>query len=333
MMRFSAFVPALLFIVLAAIAASAAEEPRGAPDRPQTAPVVRKFRFTYAGKIDKLQPGQTARVWLPMAQTAFGQTVSLEKITTPAAPRLTKEEKFGNGLIYFEARADEAGAIPCSVEYQVERQELTRARPEPLAADDLEKYSEAPREAPPEGSFLTALFPEAKPPREDVFAFTRLIYDAVDGRMKYDKPAGGGWGRGDAVWACRSGYGNCTDFHSLFTSACREARTPAKFEIGFSIPPERGKGAIPGYHCWAKFAANGHWIPVDISEADKHPEMKDYYFGNLTADRVMFTAGRDLQLSPRQAGGPVNFLVYPYVEVAGKQHASFTSAFAFEDTT
>jgi hypothetical protein len=59
--------------------------------------------------------------------------------------------------------------------------------------------------------------------------------------------------------------------------------------------------------------------------------MKDYYFGNLTADRVMFTVGRDLQLTPRQAGGPVNFLVYPYVEVEGKPHTSFTSAFGYED--
>src|SRR3712207_7840796 len=40
------------------------------------------------------------------------------------------------------------------------------------------------------------------------------------------------------------------------------------------------------YHCWAAFAPAGRgWVPVDISEADKHPEMTDYYFGNLTADR------------------------------------------------
>ena len=65
--------------------------------------------------------------------------------------------------------------------------------------------------------------------------------------------------------------------------------------------------------------------------SDKHPEMKDYYFGSLTADRVAFTRGRDLQLTPPQQAGPVNFFVYPYVEVEGKQHKSFAKKFAYKD--
>jgi hypothetical protein len=72
-------------------------------------------------------------------------------------------------------------------------------------------------------------------------------------------------------------------------------------------------------------------VGVDISEADKNPLMKDYYFGNLTADRVTFSVGRDLTLEPPQAAGPVNFLVYPYTEVDGKPHASFEKRFCFED--
>ena len=97
------------------------------------------------------------------------------------------------------------------------------------------------------------------------------------------------------------------------------ARIPAKFEIGFPLPDKRGAGDVAGYHCWAKFRPEGKgWIPVDISEANKHPEMRDYYFGNLTEDRVAFSTGRDLTLVPKQDGGPVNFLIYPYVEVDGK---------------
>jgi len=60
---------------------------------------------------------------------------------------------------------------------------------------------------------------------------------------------------------------------------------------------------------------------VDISEANKNPRMRDYYFGNLTEHRVAFSTGRDLTLVPRQDGPPVNFLVYPYVEVGGKPYA------------
>ena len=44
----------------------------------------------------------------------------------------------------------------------------------------------------------------------------------------------------------------------------------------------------------------------------------DYYFGNLDERRVTWSSGRDLALSPAQAGAPVNALPKAYVEVDGK---------------
>ena len=88
-----------------------------------------------------------------------------------------------------------------------------------------------------------------------------------------------------------------------------------------------------GYHCWGWFFVAGKgWVPVDISEADKHPEMKEYYFGNLTADRVAFSVGRDLLLEPPQNGPPLNFFVYPYAEVDGEvvERANIELQFSFE---
>jgi hypothetical protein len=40
----------------------------------------------------------------------------------------------------------------------------------------------------------------------------------------------------------------------------------------------------------------------------------------LTEDRVTFSVGRDLELVPRQAGKAINFLIFPHVEVDGKEH-------------
>ena len=146
----------------------------------------------------------------------------------------------------------------------------------------------------------------------------RLLYDRVDEHVKYDKSRPG-YGNGDVLWVCDSRFGNCTDFHSLFISLARAKGIPARFEIGFSVPEKRGEGPITGYHCWAFFWLEKQgWVPVDISEADKNPAMKEYYFGNLTENRVTFTQGRDLTLVPKQAGEPLNFFIYPYVEVDGK---------------
>ena len=83
----------------------------------------------------------------------------------------------------------------------------------------------------------------------------------------------------------------------------RSQRIPARFEIGFQLPADKQSGEVPGYHCWSDFYVNSiGWVPVDISEANKNPKMKDYYFGNLTEDRVTFSTGRDLELVPKQAG-------------------------------
>lgn len=45
--------------------------------------------------------------------------------------------------------------------------------------------------------------------------------------------------------------------------------------------------------------------------------MKEYYFGDLTADRVMFSVGRDLKLVPESKHQPLNFFIYPHVEIGG----------------
>jgi transglutaminase-like putative cysteine protease len=149
--------------------------------------------------------------------------------------------------------------------------------------------------------------------------------------MKYDK-TGTGWGRGDVLYACDAHKGNCTDFHSLFISMVRSQDIPARFEIGFPLPADQHSTEIAGYHCWAEFFEPKHgWIPVDISEAWKHPEKKDYFFGAHDANRVQFSIGRDLELSPKQDGPPLNYFVYPYVELEGKEYPNVSNAFSFTD--
>jgi transglutaminase-like putative cysteine protease len=146
----------------------------------------------------------------------------------------------------------------------------------------------------------------------------RAIYNHVVATVKYDK-SGTGWGRGDIYYACDARRGNCTDFHAIFIGYARAVGIPARFSIGFPIPKERGEGKIAGYHCWAEFYAHGiGWIPVDASEAAKDPSRREYFFGALDENRLQFSTGRDLVLIPKQSGDPLNYFVYPYVEVDGK---------------
>jgi transglutaminase-like putative cysteine protease len=292
-----------------------------APAQPaaKAVPSSREFQFTYAATVTGLKPGETARVWLPVPPANEHQEVSVVRRDLPAEARTAQEPKFGNEILYLETKADDQGKVPLSLTYRVRRKEVKAAsRPHAGDEDDLTPFLKPDAKVPIGGKPLKLLASRELP--RDQMELGKVLYDVVDSHMRYSKE-GTGWGRGDAEWACDSGYGNCTDFHSLFISLARSEKIPAKFVIGFPVPEKAGRGDVPGYHCWAYFKPEDRgWVPVDISEANKDPKMKEYYFGHLTPDRVAFTVGRDLTLVPKQEGPPLNFFVYPYVEVGGKPY-------------
>ncbi len=57
----------------------------------------------------------------------------------------------------------------------------------------------------------------------------------------------------------------------------------------------------------------------------------DYLFGNLDHDRVLFSIGRDIELVPKSANGPVNFFIYPIMEVGGVRSSNYIQSFYFEN--
>ncbi len=158
----------------------------------------------------------------------------------------------------------------------------------------------------------------------------RRLYDHIVDSLRYDT-SGDGWGRGDAVYACDIRTGNCTDFHSLFIAEARSLSIPARFVIGLPLPPDKSLGSISGYHCWSEFYLEGiGWVPIDASEAHKHPEKREFFFGGLDHHRIAFTTGRDVAL-PHAAGAPLNYSIYPHVELDGKEHPFVETKFTFRD--
>jgi transglutaminase-like putative cysteine protease len=300
-------------------------------------PKVRTFTFTYAATITGLDPAKKARIWVPVPPSTEDQDVTPKGRQAVGAGRVmgmtATEALYGNRIWFVETMPDADGKVALKAVYHVVRREVKgetgkKERPDPA---QLKRYLQPDSLVPITGKPLE-LIKDRKLP-DDPMEKARALYDAVNGHLRYgkDRP---GWGRGDSVWACDSKTGNCSDFHSLFISLARSQKLPARFEIGFALPEKAGRGEIAGYHCWAFFRPPGKaWVPVDISEANKDPKRRDYYFGNLTPDRVTFSIGRDIDLVPRQAGKPVNFLIYPYVEVDGKEHpqAKIEKTFSYVD--
>jgi transglutaminase-like putative cysteine protease len=323
-----ALVAASVLCGLLAVTASAAEPAKA--DKPRS----RTFEFTYAATVTGLPAGKVARIWIPVPPTTTEQEVTVVAKSIPAKGKVSRDPTYDNIILYFEAKANKEGKIPFQLTYKVTRREVKtngkKGLPKEMAADLIKRFLEPDSKVPVKGKPLELIKDKDVP--EDPAKAARLFYEVVNKHMKYDK-TGTGWGQGDAVWACESGKGNCSDFHSLFISLARSRKIPAKFEMGFPLS-DKNADTIGGYHCWAWFMPRGKgWIPVDISEANKHPELAEYYFGNLTADRVAFTTGRDVSLRPKQAGPALNFFIYPYVEVDDKPYSQtrIVRKFSFKD--
>jgi transglutaminase-like putative cysteine protease len=294
----------------------------------------RTMAITYKAVVKEV-PVETKRlrIWAPVPQDTPVQTIRGLEFQGEPKPVVTWEKRFGNRLAYweFENPAATMQLAPGAKTFDwAATYAFTCTRKEQVT--DLGKLGEDGEEKDPKSAeFLkddkltivderirdmAAKITEGK---GTTLEKARAIYDYVLGHMTYDK-SGTGWGRGDTNFACDVGKGNCTDFHALFMSLCRASKIPAGFEIGLYAPYQRKSDEkLGGYHCWAFFRVPGKaWVPVDISEASRNKDRRDYFFGSHTDNRVTLSVGRDLVLEPKQDGGPINFLLNPYAEADGK---------------
>jgi len=269
-----------------------------------------EFEFVYRVKLPAIDG--KARLWMPLAKTDAFQNVHVDEISIPIKWEKIQDRDYGNDICVLTPRAEDGGKT-IELRYRVVRKEKAA-----YSATDanVTRYLRPEKLVPVNETFKT-LAEQAVTGKTGDIARAKALYDHVLGRMRYDK-SGTGWGRGDAMFACDAKTGNCSDFHAYFIALARSIQIPARFAIGATIPADKNEGAIEGYHCWAEFFADGRWVPVDISEAWKNPTLADYYFGHNPANRFELTKGRDLIVDPEPASGPINFLVYPLLEMDGK---------------
>jgi transglutaminase-like putative cysteine protease len=335
--RLSLF-PLLIAVFFAAGFAVSAE--RGALDNPSSAGATRSFEFTYQVHFPATEnPAGSVRLWIPLPQADGYQDVSSLRIESPVAYTQGHDSEYKNNFAEFKPTAQQAAAgFDVTLHFTATRHEHkvvlvgTNANNAAVSSTDpmLRRYLEPDKLVPLNGT-IAELAKEHTAGDTTQIEKARHIYEYVVATMRYDK-TGEGWGRGDAVWACTSKRGNCTDFHSLFIGMMRASGIPARFEIGFPIPEGKTEGDITGYHCWAEFYLNGvGWVPVDASEAWKNPTKHDYFFGAHDVNRVFFTYGRDIRLSSDQKGDPLNYFIYPYAEINGQPVKNLQTHFSFHD--
>ena len=174
----------------------------------------------------------------------------------------------------------------------------------------------------------------------------RKIYDWVLGYVEYwvkDPQNLKASPNGESEYCLTSKTGNCTDFHSLYTSLTRSIGIPTRMVYGSFFQGENtpvpnkasleGKDTDASYHCWIQFFAKGiGWVPLDVALADLLPEAQQAsYFGMLEPRRVTWSYGRDLTLAPAQAGPPVNAMHKVYMEIDGQPFTGWDRKFTYRN--
>ena len=322
----------------------------------------RFFQFSYIVEIDPTD-GKKLELWIPIPQSNEVQTISnLEFNTNGLSYSIEDEKNHGNKYLYINETKGIYKTTKISMIFDVLRREHKNVIYNNV---DPEEYLGAYNTVPTGGIFKK-IIADNKLSKNNV----RGIYDYVLQGMHYGKPKsiddkyykdpwlnpnekyglkqvgrdkvvslyqqsiqeGNNYtfGNGNAYYACDIGVGNCTDYHSYFMSLDRTMGIPARFHMGFPIP-SGDEGKVDGYHCWADYYVDGKgWFPVDISEADKNPDRKDYYFGTIDNNRVELMIGRDFILKGYETE-TTNLFIYPIMEVNDKKSSAFTKEFSYKN--
>ena len=285
----------------------------------------RDFTFEYKATLKDIPAGtQKLNLWIPVPHDDPYQRITDVRVDTPYPHQILTGDQ-GNTMLHLEIAQPKDSSVPVTLTFHAVR--LERIQPVVLTKanvvneGDLSRWLKPDRLVPIDGQIhaWAQEVVDAAHAQTDL-DMARAIYNHVVSTVKYDK-TGKGWGRG-----------NCTDFHAIFIGYARALGIPARFAIGFPLPADRGAGKIGGYHCWAEFYAKGiGWVPVDASEAAKNPAKREYFFGAHDENRVELSKGRDVVLTPKQQGDPLNYFVYPYAEVDGKPYANIETGYSYRD--
>ena len=268
-----------------------------------------QFEFTYQATLPEFST--SARMWIPIPSSDAFQTIEVTTIDVPGSHEILIDNRFGNKVLFVELDSSDSGS-PLLLKFAVQRHEKSAYND----STTPDVYLASDRMVPNNDMFKQIATDVLVDKNGGDLVKARALYDHTIDTMRYAK-FGNEYGNGDAMFACDSARGNCTDYHSYFIALSRAVGIPARFAIGAAVPANRDDGGIDGYHCWAEFYAEGKWWPVDISEADKYTSLSTYYFGHNPANRVEFSHGRDLVVEPGPESGPINFLAFPLLEVDG----------------
>lgn len=278
------------------------------------------FKISYLTEILNLpKSGEDMEFWIPLPQSDQEQDITQLSIDSPVAFHINTERHFGNKMIHAGPiglkKGDKIGLV-----YKIRRKttgtlfDKDKDTKKHLALTEREQWD----------SNITRFADNAIGQEKSPFEIGRKIYHALVDHLTYDKNIPG-CGLGISITTFAHRGGRCDDFHALFRTMMIYKGVPVKWEQGIPLPyPSESiksgqmEGDCTAAHCWVRFyIGEGQWVPVDVSEADKREDLRDFFFGNLSPNRFKVSTGRNIILNPPQGGDPLNTFPFAHGETDG----------------
>ena len=343
------FLVACMGLLVGSPALVAADDPKGGAPLRQA-----RFELRNEVKVKVPEGAKQVRVWMALPQEEDAQQVSDLRIESPYPWQIGRDSE-GSRVLYLATPNAQEREFTVLTTFTVSRWEVRHsveaAKARPISDVDRARFAEylQPNKYVVIDDEIRRLADQIVGSETNPVLAARKIYDWVlqnvdywvkDPEHKKASPVG------STTYCLTFRTGNCTDFESLWTSLARAKGIPTQIVYGSFLKPElRDRNEDQSYHCWAMFYAPGlGWVPHDVAVADLYkadipitpanaklvrlttpdgtfgadPAKVNYFFGNLDERRVVWSHNRDLILSPKQDGEPVNALPKAYIEVDGK---------------
>lgn len=283
---------------------------------------VRSMEFKVDYITDIITPpklGEKVEFWVPLPGSDEEQEITQLSIKASQPIHINEEQHYKNKIAYIASASLKAGDR-IAVSYKIKRK---RSGTIIDREEDINKHLVLTQKETWDDNitgFVDSVVGEEKEPLE----VGRKIYHALVDYLRYDKTIPG-CGLGISKWTFENKAGRCDDFHALFRTMMIYKGIPVRWEQGIPLPypskmTKEGsfEGDCTGAHCWARFyVGDGRWVPVDVSEADKRADMREYFFGTVSPNRFKLSTGRDITLSPPQKGEPLSQFYFTYGETDG----------------
>ena len=294
-----------------------------------------------------------ARVWIPFPTAGQYQKQIEPSIETPGSyrPVVRYDERYGVPVLYVSGDAPLPAAFSVSYSMRVERSVLDHhdvavAPPEP---EDVIRKRFAADLIPQTGvdhAELVRVAAGGAPPDNTTFKRARAIYNYVIDNWAPDKPAADKPAPDnvttapappvtieDAVAADLDRKtdaepeakgigtqvkGSALEYATATVALLRAAGIPARVETGVMLGEDRSpdRTEVSPSAAWVRFYVSGFgWSACDPYLAARFPELREYMFAGLCANRVQLGAGPEPELVPTpETKPPPAFLSEAFAE-------------------